>query len=182
MTAHPEPPPGNTQSQRAVFSLGSNLEDRFEALQGALDALLEAPGITFVGVSPVYETAPVGLADQPDFLNAVLVTDTVLPSAALLERAHGVESAMQRTREREVTWGPRVIDVDLVVVGGETANDSLLTLPHPRAHERAFVLVPWLDVDPDAELPGYGPVADLLGEVADQEVHRRDELPLRPPT
>lgn len=182
MTARPEPPPSTAQTRRAVFSLGSNLEDRFEALQGALDALLEAPGITFVGVSPVYETAPVGLAGQPDFLNAVLVADTALTSAALLERAHGVESAMQRAREREVTWGPRIIDVDLVAVGTETADEPLLTLPHPRAHKRAFVLVPWLDVDPDAGLPGHGPVADLLGGVADQEVHRRDELPLRPPT
>lgn len=170
------------QSRRAVYSLGSNLEDRFEALQGALDALLEAPGVTFVGVSPVYETAPVGVPDQPNFLNAVLVVDTVLPSAALLERAHGVESAMQRIRKREVAWGPRIIDVDLVTVDAETSDDPLLTLPHPRAHKRAFVLVPWHDVDPDGELPGHGAVADLLGAVADQEVHRRDELPLRPPT
>lgn len=166
--------------RRAVFSVGSNLEDRLEALQGALDALLEAPGVTFVGISPVYETAPIGGPEQPSFLNAVLVVDTVLPSSALLERAHGVESAMQRTRE--VTWGPRIIDVDLVTVDGETSDDPLLELPHPRAHERAFVLAPWCDVDPTGQLPGHGPVAELLGSLADQGVRRRDDLPLRPPT
>lgn len=168
------------ERRRAVFSLGSNLEDRLEALQGALDALLDSPGMTFVGVSPVYETAPVGGPEQPDFLNAVLVVDTVLPSPTLLERAHGVEAAMQRTRD--VRWGPRIIDVDLVAVGAETSEDPSLMLPHPRAHERAFVLVPWRDVDPDGELPGRGTVTDLVEGVADQDIRRRDNLPLRPPT
>lgn len=130
-------------------------------------------------MSPVYETAPIGGPEQPAFLNAVLVVDTVLPSAALLERAHGVESAMQRSRD--VTWGPRIIDVDLVAVDGETSADPLLTLPHPRAHERAFVLVPWHDVDPTAELPGHGRVADAAASVTHQDVRRRDDLPLRPP-
>lgn len=166
--------------RRAVFSLGSNLEDRLEALQGALDALVEAPGVTFVGVSPVYETAPVGGPDQPHFLNAVLVIDTALTGAALLERAQGVESAMQRSRN--VTRGPRIIDVDVVAVGDETSDDPRLTLPHPRAHERAFVLVPWSDVDPSARLPGGGAVADMVTGVRDQDVRRRDDLPLRPPT
>lgn len=169
-----------TEDRRAVFSLGSNLEDRLEALQGALDAVVESPGITLVGISPVYETAPVGGPEQPHFLNAVLVVDTVLPSAALLERAQGVESGMQR--KREVAWGPRIIDVDVVTVGGETSADPALTLPHPRAHERAFVLVPWHDVDPEGELPGRGKVADLLAAVADQDIRRRDDLPLRLPT
>lgn len=167
-------------SRRAVFSLGGNLEDRLEALQGAVDALLEAPGVTFAAVSPTYETAPVGGPEQPYFLNAVLLVDTALPSAALLERAQGVESAMQRVRD--VTWGPRIIDVDLITVEGETSDNPELTLPHPRAHERAFVLVPWNDIDPAGDLPGYGRVADLLRSVSDQDVRRRDDLSLRPPT
>ena len=169
-----------TKERRAVLSLGSNLDDRLEALQGALDALLETPGIAFVGVSPVYETAPVGGPAQSDFLNAVLVVDTVLPSPALLERAHTVEASMQRTRD--VAWGPRIIDVDLVAVGAETSDDPSLTLPHPRAHERAFVLVPWHDVDPAGDRPGRGAIADLVETVTGQDVRRRDTLSLRPPT
>lgn len=169
-----------SESRRVVFSLGGNLDDRLEALQGALDALLDTPGVGFVGVSPTYETAPVGGPEQPEFLNAVLVVDTALPSGALLERAQGVESAMQRVRD--VMWGPRLIDVDLITVEGETSDDPVLTLPHPRAHERAFVLVPWSDVDPAGDLPGYGKVADLVRFVADQDVRRREDLPLRPPT
>lgn len=171
------------QPIRAVFSLGSNQDDREEALQGAFDALLETPGLSFAGVSPVYETAPVGGPRQPDFLNAVLVVDTELSADALLERAQGIESAMGRTRE--VTWGPRNIDVDLIVAGAETRDSPELTLPHPRAHERAFVLVPWRDVEPDAMLSGHGAVADLTASLLDrsgQDVRRRDDVVLRPPT
>lgn len=169
-----------SESRRAVYSLGGNLDDRLEAVQGALDGLLDAPGVTLVGISPTYETAPIGGPEQPYFLNAVLLVETALPREALLERAQGVESAMQRVRD--VRWGPRIIDVDLIVVEGETSDDPVLTLPHPRAHERAFVLLPWSDVDPDAELPGHGKVSDLVPSVSGQDVRRRDDLPLRPPT
>jgi 2-amino-4-hydroxy-6-hydroxymethyldihydropteridine diphosphokinase len=150
----------------AVLSVGSNLGDRLAMLQLAVDVL--AP----TAVSPVYETAPVGGVEQDDYLNAVLVCD--LGAADAWERAQRAEAAAGR--ERVVRWGPRTLDVDLVVADGPVPDG--LVLPHPRAHERAFVLRPWLDVDPDAVLPGHGPVRDLL--VGGAGVRRRDDLRLRP--
>lgn len=165
--------------RRCVISLGSNLGDRMEHLQQAVTTLLEAPGITGVAVSPVYETSPVGGPDQGDYLNAVLLVETVLSGRVLLERAQSLEGALGRVRGER--WGARVIDVDLVDYGGEKSDEPDLLLPHPRAHERAFVLAPWLDVDPDAELVGRGLVSDLLASVSRQRVERRDDLVLRLP-
>jgi 2-amino-4-hydroxy-6-hydroxymethyldihydropteridine diphosphokinase len=167
------------KKRRVVFSLGSNIGERADTLQGALDALLEAPGLDFIGVSGVYETKPLGNSNQPYFLNAVVVAKTALPAKALLERAQGVEHVFHRTRE--IPWGPRTVDVDIVMVGDESAADRELILPHPRAHERAFVLVPWHEVEPDGELPGHGRIADLLDGVKDQEIRRCDDVALRPP-
>lgn len=160
---------------RAVLSLGANLGDRLAALQAALDAL--ATRVAVVAVSPVYETAPVGVTDQPDFLNAVALVDTGLPPAELLALAHAVEAAAGRVRAER--WGPRPLDVDLVAYGSVASDDPALTLPHPRAAERVFVLAPWLDVDPAAALPS-GAVADLLA-AAGGDVRRRDDLTLRAP-
>jgi 2-amino-4-hydroxy-6-hydroxymethyldihydropteridine diphosphokinase len=165
--------------RRVVLALGSNLGDRLENLQGALDALFDAPGLGFRAVSPVYETRPVGGPEQPSYLNAVISVDTALPARTILDRAHGVEEAFQRARE--VRWGPRTLDVDLIVVDGEISDDPGLTLPHPRAHERAFVLAPWHDIEPDAEIPGRGRVADLLGAVGLDGVRRADGCGLQPP-
>lgn len=149
---------------RAALALGSNLGDRAGLLQDAVDALLAVPGIAAVAVSPVYATDPVGgPADQPEYLNAVLVVDTDLAPLDLLRHCHDVERAAGR--ERTVRWGARTLDVDLLAVGATTWSDATLQLPHPRAHERAFVLVPWADVDPDFELPGHGRVADLAAAV-----------------
>jgi 2-amino-4-hydroxy-6-hydroxymethyldihydropteridine diphosphokinase len=166
-------------TRRAVLALGSNLGDRFATLQGAVTALLDAPGIEAVAASPVYETDPVGGPEQPDFLNAVLVVDTSLSADLLLARAKATEDAFDRTRE--VVWGPRTLDIDVITVGDETRETPELTLPHPRAHERAFVLEPWYDVDPDAELPGRGRIADLLAATRGTGVRRRDDLQLRLP-
>ncbi|PDP85981.1 2-amino-4-hydroxy-6-hydroxymethyldihydropteridine pyrophosphokinase [Glycomyces fuscus] len=166
--------------RRAVLSLGSNLGDRMATLQGAVDALLDgADAPVPVAVSPVYETAPVGGPEQGAFLNAVLVVDADGPPRALLERAHAVERAFDRVRE--VRWGPRTLDVDVIVFGDVRDDDPELTLPHPRAHQRGFVLRPWLDADPGARLPGRGPVADLLDACGEQGLHRRDDLRLRLP-
>ena len=143
-----------------VIALGSNLGDRLAHLQAAVDALAAVPGLSVTAVSPVYRTDPVGGPDQPDYLNAVLLAGTTLPPARVLAAAHAAEAARQRTRE--VRWGPRTLDVDIISYGTVVSDDPELTLPHPRAHERAFVLVPWHDVDPAAELPGHGPVADLI--------------------
>ncbi len=145
---------------RAALALGSNLGDRAGLLQGAVDALLAVPGIAAVAVSPVYATEPVGgPAGQPEYLNAVLVVDTDLAPLDLLRRCHDVEQAAGR--ERSVRWGARTLDVDLLAVGATTWSDADLQLPHPRAHERGFVLVPWADVDPGFVLPGHGRIADL---------------------
>ncbi len=132
-----------------------------------------------MAVSPVYETVPVGGPAQPDYLNAVLLACTSLPSRALLDRLHEVEAAFDRVRE--VRWGPRTLDIDIITVDGETSDDPELTLPHPRARERAFVLAPWHDADPGAVLPGHGPVSALLA-ATDASGVRRSALELSLPT
>ncbi|MEU6405591.1 2-amino-4-hydroxy-6-hydroxymethyldihydropteridine diphosphokinase [Streptomyces sp. NPDC046985] len=167
--------------RRAVISLGSNLGNRLETLQGAVDALEDTPGVRIKAVSPVYETAPWGVAPgaQPAYFNAVVVLKTTLPPSSLLERAHAVEEAFSRVRDER--WGPRTIDVDIVSYADVVSDDPRLTLPHPRAHERAFVLAPWLDVDPDAQLPGRGPVTALLDSVTRAGVEPRGDLELRLP-
>ncbi|MEW2356369.1 2-amino-4-hydroxy-6-hydroxymethyldihydropteridine diphosphokinase [Spirillospora sp. NPDC029432] len=175
-------------AHRVVFSLGSNLGDRLDNIQEAVDALFDAPGLSFVAMSPVYETAPFAppgqeIPDQGDFLNIILVADTRLPPENLLERVLNIENSMQRVRE--VRWGPRTLDIDIVVFGNVTSDDPDLTLPHPRAHERAFVLVPWADIEPDVLLAGHGRVGDLAAAVAADtgtpELRRRDDLSLQPP-
>ncbi|KPI13603.1 2-amino-4-hydroxy-6-hydroxymethyldihydropteridine pyrophosphokinase [Actinobacteria bacterium OK074] len=167
--------------RRAVLSLGSNLGNRLETLQGAIDALEDTPGVRIKAVSPVYETAPWGVepGSQPTYFNAVVVLKTTLPPSSLLERAHAVEEAFHRVRDER--WGPRTIDVDIVAYADVVSDDPTLTLPHPRAHERAFVLAPWYDVDPAAEVPGRGPVAALLAEVTHAGVASRADLELHLP-
>ena len=165
--------------RRVVIAAGSNLGDRLENLQGGLDALFDAPGLTFVAVSPVFETAPVGGPPQPAYLNAVLIAETALPPRAVLDRCHSVEAAFGRTRSQ--VWGPRTLDLDLIVYGDEVSDDPELTLPHPRAYERAFVLAPWHAADPQALLPGRGRVADLLTEAGLDGVTQLDSTVLHPP-
>ncbi|WP_431679908.1 2-amino-4-hydroxy-6-hydroxymethyldihydropteridine diphosphokinase [Kitasatospora sp. KL5] len=167
----------------AAIALGANLGNRLETLQGAVDALADTPCIRVTAVSAVYETDAVGgPEDQPSYFNAVVLLRTTLPPHSLLERGNAVEDAFGRVRE--VRWGPRTLDVDILAVEGVLSDDPQLLLPHPRAHERAFVLAPWLDADPDAEVPGHGPAAALLkglgGEEA-QGVRRRADLQLRLP-
>jgi 2-amino-4-hydroxy-6-hydroxymethyldihydropteridine diphosphokinase len=158
-----------------VLALGSNLGDRQDILQGAVDAIAGLPGVRVTAVSPVYETAPVGGPAQPDYLNAVVLADATAPARELLDRLHEIEAAFDRVRL--VRWGPRTLDIDVIMFGGERSDDPELTLPHPRAHERAFVLAPWHDVDPDAALAGHGPVAELLAK-ADANGLRRSNLRL----
>lgn len=161
----------------AVLALGSNLGERLANLQGAVEALADTPEVRLVTVSSVYETSPVDApAGSPQFLNAVLLADTTLSVATLLDRAKAVEAAFGR--EQGDANAPRTLDVDLIVVGERIADTDELTLPHPRAHERAFVLVPWLEIDSSAHLPDRGKVADLLAELATDGVHRRDDLEL----
>ena len=167
--------------RRAALALGSNLGDRLDYLQAAVDALTDSPEIVPVAVSPVYETEAVGgPEDQPAFLNAVLVVDTTLTPRSLLERCQAAEDAFGRTRE--VAKGPRTLDVDVLAVGDGTVDDADLKVPHPRLAERAFVLVPWGDVDPDFAVPGHGRVAELRDGVSDRGVRRLDDVALELPT
>ena len=160
---------------RAVLALGANLGDRAAALQGAVDAL--ARETTVVAVSAIFETAPVGGPSQPDFYNAVVIVETALSAVELLDLAHRLESAAGRVRVEH--WGPRTLDVDVLAYEALRSDDPQLTLPHPRAHERAFVLLPWLDADPDAYIEGIGKVADLVATVDTTGVRRLDAPTLR---
>jgi 2-amino-4-hydroxy-6-hydroxymethyldihydropteridine diphosphokinase len=151
---------------RAILSLGSNLGDRYAYLKGAVEQL----GESVVLVSGVYETPPWGDADQPAYLNAVvLAVDPAAEPIGWLTRARAVEQAADRVRDPQRRFGPRTLDVDVIAVWQEDGTpvlsaDPELTLPHPRVHQRAFVLKPWLDLQPYAQLPGHGWVTDLLND------------------
>lgn len=147
-----------------VLSLGSNVGNSAAVLRDAVDWLVESDDIEITGVSSLYRTAPVGGVEQPDYLNAVVAGRTELSASDLLALCQRIEQAHGRTRD--VRWGPRTLDLDVLRFGDVVSDDPRLTLPHPRAHERAFVLVPWFEVDADASVPGRGRVADLLGAVA----------------
>ncbi|WP_380171018.1 2-amino-4-hydroxy-6-hydroxymethyldihydropteridine diphosphokinase [Kineococcus sp. DHX-1] len=160
-----------TGGARAVLALGANVGHRAATLHAAVEALAATDGITVDAVSTTIETAPVGaVPDQPDFLNAVVLVRTDLDPHALLAAAHAVEAGLGLDRSTKVHDGPRPIDVDVVTVGHTVLDEDGLVLPHPRAHERDFVLGPWLELDPDAALPGPhgGRVADLLRRLEEE--------------
>ena len=161
--------------RRAVLAVGSNLGDRVFNLQGAVDALEDTPEVWLTGVSPVYETVPVDCPpDSQTFLNAVVLADTTLSAHRLIDRALAIEDAFDRLRS-ETKNAPRTLDVDLIVVGDRRSDRDELRLPHPRAHERAFVLVPWLDADPAAVLrvgEDVVAVADLVASTDTSSVRR----------
>ncbi|MCL9761133.1 2-amino-4-hydroxy-6-hydroxymethyldihydropteridine diphosphokinase [Frankia sp. AiPa1] len=144
----------------AVLALGSNLGDRWALLREAVDRLDRLLGV--LACSPVYETVPVGGPAQDDYLNAVVLVAPVGPYD-LLGAARATEQEARRVRE--VRWGPRTLDVDIIALGAVRSEDPEILIPHPRAHLRAFVCVPWLDVEPDAVLPGHGPVAELVARM-----------------
>jgi len=148
---------------RAVLSIGSNMDDRWALLRGVKE---EFAG-EIVAASPVFATPPWGVTDQDEFLNAVLIVDVEQTPLELLRRGQALEDAAERVRVRR--WGPRTLDVDVVTVEGVESDDPVLTLPHPHAHERAFVLVPWLAADPAAQLQGR-PLAELIARLDPDEV------------
>ena len=164
--------------RRAVLALGSNLGERLASLQGAVNAIADTPDVWVTGVSPVYETDPV---ESPEgaktYLNAVVLIDTTLAATRLMDRALAIEDAFERERS-EVRNAPRTLDVDLIVVGDRRSDEEFLRLPHPRAAERAFVLQPWYDIEPEAEFPELGPIADLLEKTDRNGIKRRDDLEL----
>ena len=159
-----------------MLSIGSNVGDRLGYLRECLDQL----GPVVAAVSAVYETAPWGGVAQDEFLNAILLVDDPDADAQeWLRRGQRCEAAAQRARSQR--WGPRTLDVDVIDVEQTRQDDPQLTLPHPRAHQRAFVLVPWLEVAPDAVLAGHGTVADLVAALPDEDrrgVQRRNDLKL----
>jgi 2-amino-4-hydroxy-6-hydroxymethyldihydropteridine diphosphokinase len=161
---------------RAVLSLGSNLGDRLAYLRLAVAGMADV----LEKVSPVYETAPWGVQDQPNFLNAILIVQSpTIDEWGWLRRGQALEQAANRVREER--WGPRTLDVDVVTVEGVTSTHPDLLLPHPGTPTRATVLIPWLAVDPEAELPGRGPVATLLANLPEKDrtdVHERTDLTL----
>lgn len=162
--------------RKVVYSVGSNLGDRLANLQGAVDALRDTPDVIVVDISSVYETEAVGgPVDNPQFLNLVVVAETTLEPRTLFERAMAIEDAFGRERTGE-RWGPRTLDVDLILVGHTVIDQPDLKLPHPLAHERGFVLVPWHEVDPKGEVPGQGSVAELAAAVDASGVVRRSDL------
>ncbi|GAB3554799.1 2-amino-4-hydroxy-6-hydroxymethyldihydropteridine diphosphokinase [Actinopolyspora lacussalsi] len=162
---------------RAVLSLGSNLGDRLEHLRLAVRGLREV----LLTTSSVYETAPWGVTDQPDFLNAVLLVESAADDEwDWLRRAQHLEREAERRRERR--WGPRTLDVDVVTVDEVHSRDPELLLPHPGTPERATVLIPWLEIEPEATLPGHGAVSELLAVLPETEtagVRLRPDLALR---
>lgn len=146
---------------RAVIALGANIGNPQEQMDIAVSLLREALDVQ--AVSTYYRTAPVGGPAQPDYLNAVLLADSELPAADLLALLHGIEKVLGR--ERIEKWGPRTIDLDLIQYGAILSYAEELTLPHPRAHERRFVLEPWAEIEPDAILLTHGSVSELLSQV-----------------
>ncbi|MDN5756129.1 MAG: 2-amino-4-hydroxy-6-hydroxymethyldihydropteridine diphosphokinase [Arthrobacter sp.] len=150
---------------RAVLALGSNLGERSSTLTDAVAELVADPAVRLCRVSPLVQTRPVGgPGGQPDFLNLVVEVETTLAPLDLLAWCQSVEQDHHRTRE--VRWGPRTLDVDVIIYADVVSDDEILTLPHPRAAERAFVLQPWAWMDPEATLGGR-PVAELAAEAAD---------------
>ncbi|NUU33172.1 2-amino-4-hydroxy-6-hydroxymethyldihydropteridine diphosphokinase [Arthrobacter sp. C9C5] len=150
---------------RAVIALGSNLGERNDTLSAAVADLVDPPEVRLLAISPIVQTKAVGgPPDQPDFLNMVIAVETSLSPEELLRHCHAVEQ--KHLRVREVRWGPRTLDVDIITYGDLVSSDPDLTLPHPRAAERAFVLYPWSLIDPAAELNGER-VGELAAKAAD---------------
>lgn len=147
---------------KAVVALGSNLGDRFDYLQKAINEISSLKEIEISKISSVYETLPVGGPEQGNYLNAVITLDTKLEAEELLLKLFLIE--LNLGRQREVVWGPRTIDLDLIWFDDQTINLDNLVLPHPRAHERCFVIKPWLEIDPKARI-GNTEIQEFLKQI-----------------
>ena len=146
---------------KAVIALGSNLGNRELYIDSAVAELAKVIEITHLSTN--HETDPVGGPEQPKYLNAIAIAETELDPRELLIIMLEIENRLGR--EREVHWGPRTIDLDLIVFGDEVIDSEVLVLPHPRAHERKFVLEPWLEIDPGAYIPGIGEIESILQRI-----------------
>lgn len=160
----------------AYIALGANLGDPLATIRAAIDALRNMPGTAWVAASSLYRTAPVGLHDQPDFINAVVQlhvvvnNEPVLPAQTFLQQLFAIEERFGRVRS--VKNAARTLDLDLLLFGDVVSDDSFCTLPHPRLHERAFVLAPLAEIAPQLVIPGHGPVRQLLDACAHQQITR----------
>ncbi len=146
---------------KAVVALGANLDEPKQAVELAISLLSHAS--TLVSRSSLFMTKPIGGPPQADYVNAVCILESELPAMDLLMVLQGIEKSMGR--ERNLRWGPRTIDCDLIVYGEMVSHEESLELPHPRAHQRRFVLEPWLEIEPDAVLPPYGRIAQILAHL-----------------
>lgn len=155
---------------RAYVALGANLGHPAATVRAALAALSEIPESALIAASSLYRTAPLGLKHQPDFINAVAALDTALAPLALLEALFAIEARFGRSRG--VKNAPRTLDLDLLLYGESRMNEARLTLPHPRMHERAFVLAPLAEIAPECSIPGHGGVSELLASCRGQDVAR----------
>lgn len=150
---------------KVVIALGSNLGDSKSVIGQAADKLGELMEVS--ALSSLYRTKPVGGPEQPDYVNAVLIGETEIDPTDLLAHLLQIEREAGRVRDEEtVRWGPRILDLDLISYGELIMESAELMLPHPRAHERRFVLEPWSEIDPDASLPGRGKIIDILKNLA----------------
>ena len=156
--------PRKKSTTTAYIGLGANLGEREAAIRRALE-LLTAPGTSVVAVSSLRETDPVGYADQPTFLNGVAIVETTAPPRELLNRLLEIERKLGRDRSSSERWGPRPIDLDLLLYGRRAVDEPGLRVPHPRLHERRFVLEPLVELDPRLVVPGRGRVTDLLAKL-----------------
>ncbi len=160
----------------SFLSIGSNLGDRLAHLSNAVEALAENPAIQVIKVSSVYQTKPVGGPQQDDYLNAVVKIETALSPTQLLAVTQSIENAQQRVRD--VRWGPRTLDIDVLTYGDLVESDETLTLPHPRISERAFVLIPWHEIEPTFSIPKLGKLETLLEQISKADVQLNSDMKL----
>ena len=156
----------------AYVALGANLGDAEGSLRAVMRELSALPGLRLLKSSSLYRTAPVGLKNQPDFINAAVVLETELDSHILLQALFDIEQRFGR--QRRMPNAPRTLDLDLLIYGDVISDVSSLSLPHPRMHERAFVLAPLAEIAPGLSIPGKGRVADLLAQCVDQQIQRME--------
>ena len=159
---------------RAFVALGANIGEPVRHLRAAVEDMAALPGTAVVARSSLYRSAPVGLVDQPDFINAVVALDTDLEPLVLLRALLAVEA--RHGRVRSVPNAPRTLDLDLLLHGDRQQDEPELTLPHPRMHERAFVLLPLLEIAPDVRIPGLGAARDFLPGVTNQAIARSESM------
>lgn len=164
-----------SKGAEAWIGLGSNLEEPLQQLASAVTALATLPRTTLLGQSPFYRSRPMGPQDQPDFVNGVVLLNTSLSAEALLDELQRVEHLHGRVRERR--WGPRTLDLDLLLYGRDTIATERLTVPHPGIAERDFVMRPMLDIDPAASLPDGRRIDELLALCADNHLQRLNSVP-----